>query len=133
MNDKDHRGTDCPVCNTKICLLVVEQEKKANTEGANGGIYEPVRKAICGPGPCEGKDLETYRYALAAIKQVEDNVAATCFNMGVEHENKRLSNIIESVRGQFNENDDFAVLAAIDFILKAINAKGETKTNAEGA
>lgn len=54
----------------------------------NGGIYEPVRKAICGDGVCEGKALETYRYALGCIKLVEDQIAAKCYELGREQMQK---------------------------------------------
>ena len=52
------------------------------TEGVNGGIYEPIRAKICGPGPCSPQQLEEYRGVLMVVKQVEDAIAAQCFELG---------------------------------------------------
>jgi len=53
-----------------------------NDPAADGGVYEPVRRAICGPGPCTGEKLETYRHALWTMKLIHDKVAGRCYEYG---------------------------------------------------
>lgn len=51
-------------------------------QAENGGIYEPIRAFICGPGPCEGQNIERYRAARMILKQVEDAIAGQCYEIG---------------------------------------------------
>jgi hypothetical protein len=90
-------------------------------EGIDGGIYEPIRKKICGDGPCEGEKLALYRDILGVIKLVEDNIAETCFNMGVENERKRIISVLVPHLSQSHLKE------SIDEIVSIIKCKNEKR------
>lgn len=50
--------------------------------GADGGDFEPLRRLICGPGPCVGKPKELYRAMLVLIRQTGDAVAEQAHELG---------------------------------------------------